>query len=243
MRYIWLLLLWCLYTAAASASQDQVEATIRRLAPEVEARLSERFEVAGVDYPPQRIQLIALKAVQRLELWAYDGERWRFVYDYPVFAASGDAGPKLREGDRQVPEGFYRIVELNPNSHYHLSMKLNYPNSFDWAQAVREGRAHPGSNIFIHGSAWSAGCLAVGNRYVEELFYLVGKLGMERVGVLIAPYDFRQREIHLAQDAPLWVGRLYAYLNLRLAAFPLSEKSAVCAYGCRSAHLMRDHTD
>lgn len=237
------LLLWCLLSAAAFAGQGEIDATLQRLAPEVEAHLSDRFEAAGVAYPPQRIQLIAFKESQRLELWAFDGDRWHFVYDYPVFAASGDAGPKLREGDRQVPEGFYRIVELNPNSHYHLSMKLNYPNSFDWAQAAREGRDHPGSNIFIHGSAWSAGCLAVGNRYVEELFYLVGKLGMERAGVLIAPYDFRRREIRLGADTPEWVGRLYAYLNLRLAAFPLSEKVASCTYGCRAVHTVQRSTN
>lgn len=235
MRAFVLLLLCWLIPAAASASQDEIDTTLQRLAPAMEARLSERFTVAGVSYPPARIQLIVFKESQRLELWAFNGERWRFVHDYPVFAASGEAGPKLREGDRQVPEGFYRIVELNPNSHYHLSMKLNYPNSFDWAQAAREGREQPGSNIFIHGSAWSAGCLAVGNHYVEELFYLVGKLGMDKVGVLIAPYDFRRRAVAPAQDAPDWVARLYAYMNLRLAAFPLSEKTATCAYGCRAA--------
>ena len=235
MRALALLLLCWLAPLAVSASQHDIDATLQQLAPAMEARLSERFAAAGVDYPPQRIQLIALKEGQRLELWAFDGERWRFVHDYPVFAASGEAGPKLREGDRQVPEGFYRIVELNPNSHYHLSMKLNYPNSFDWAQAAREGREQPGSNIFIHGSAWSAGCLAVGNRYVEELFYLVGKLGMDKAGVLIVPYDFRRRGIKVSADSPAWVSRLYAYLNLRLAAFPLAEKTAVCAYGCRAA--------
>lgn len=243
MRAVCLLLLCCLLPAGALAAQDEVDSMMRQLGAAVETRLSERFEQAGVAYPPQRIQLIALKEGHRLELWAYDGNRWRFVYDYPVFAASGGAGPKLREGDRQVPEGFYRIVDLNPNSHYHLSMKLNYPNSFDWAQAAREGREQPGSNIFIHGSAWSAGCLAVGNRYVEELFYLVGKVGMEKAGVLIAPYDFRRREIRLNKDSPDWVGELYAYLNLRLAAFPLSEKAASCALGCRANRAVDTSTN
>jgi len=71
------------------------------------------------------------------------------VADYRITAASGTAGPKLREGDRQVPEGIYRIVGLNPNSRYHLSMKLDYPNAFDRHQAARDGRARPGSDIFI----------------------------------------------------------------------------------------------
>ena len=214
---------------------DEVDVTLQRLADRAEASLQERFQLAGVDYPPERIQLIALKQSRRLELWAYQESRWRYVHDYAVFAASGEAGPKLREGDKQVPEGFYRIVELNPNSHFHLSMKLNYPNTFDWMQAFREGRDEPGSNIFIHGSAWSAGCLAIGDRYVEELFYLVGTVGLDQTGVLIVPYDFRRREISLDAQSPQWVAELYARLKLRLSDFPLSEKLMACGYGCREA--------
>ncbi|MCU7853529.1 MAG: L,D-transpeptidase family protein [Candidatus Thiodiazotropha sp. (ex Monitilora ramsayi)] len=235
MKIVLVILLFCLGSTIAVASQDEVESMLQQIEDEVEPRLIERFGQAMVTYPPERVQLIAFKQSRRLELWAYDGSRWQFVHDYPIFAASGKVGPKLREGDKQVPEGFYRITELNPNSHFHLSMKLNYPNSFDWLQATKEGRAQPGSNIFIHGSAWSAGCLAVGNRYVEELFYLVGKTGIENTGVLIAPYDLRAREISLDAEEPDWVHRLYTYLKIRLAAFPLSEKSVSCAQGCSAA--------
>jgi hypothetical protein len=221
------------------AASGQVEATLERLAERMEVRLQQRFQLAGVDYPPQRIQLIALKRSRRLELWAYQDGYWHYVHDYAVFAASGVGGPKLKEGDKQVPEGFYRIVDLNPNSHFHLSLKLNYPNSFDWIHAVREGREKPGSNIFIHGSAWSTGCLAVGNRYVEELFYLVGKIGLEKAGVLILPYDFRSQDIVLGGEEPAWVTGLYTRLKLRLADFPLAEKATACGYDCREARVSR----
>jgi hypothetical protein len=233
------LLILTLGSCNVVALTNQVEVTLARLAERMEIRMQQRFELAGIDYPPQRIQLIALKRSRRLELWAYQEGRWHYVHDYPVFAASGVAGPKLREGDKQVPEGFYRIVKLNPNSHFHLSLKLNYPNSFDWVQAVREGRKKPGSNIFIHGSAWSVGCLAVGNRYVEELFYLVGKVGLDQAGVLILPYDFRTQEVVLSGEEPDWVAELYARLKLRLDAFPLAEKTTACAYGCREARAYR----
>ena len=56
---------------------------------------------------------------------------------YPVLGASGVLGPKLKEGDRQVPEGVYRVPELNPNSDFHLSLRLDYPNEFDRAQGAR----------------------------------------------------------------------------------------------------------
>lgn len=237
--FILLLMLLLLSSGVEAISNVEVDETLQRLSGKMEERLSDRFALADVDYPPQRIQLIAIKQSRKLELWAFQENRWRYVHDYPVFAASGESGPKLHEGDRQVPEGFYRIVELNPNSHFHLSMKLNYPNTFDWVQAIREGRQQPGSNIFIHGSVWSAGCLAIGNRYVEELFYLVGKVGLEQTSVLILPYDFRQQEIALSGEEPDWVGGLYARLKLRMADFPLAEKASFCGFGCQQARAAR----
>jgi len=179
---------------------------------QAEMRLQARFAAAGLDYPPERVQLIALKQGRRLEVWVWQGG-WRHLHDYPVFAASGQPGPKLREGDRQVPEGFYRIAALNPNSHFHLSMKLDYPNPFDRLHATLEGRERPGSNIFIHGSAWSTGCLAMGNRGIEELYTLVARVGLRRVEVLIAPWDFRRRPVRLPAGAPAWLGELYGYLQ------------------------------
>jgi hypothetical protein len=238
MKFIFIVVALSWVFTAQAATQPPVEAVLGKLGSEVEQRIVRRFELVGVNYPPQRVQLIALKESRRLELWAYSGERWWFIHDYAIFAASGGAGPKLREGDKQVPEGFYRIVALNPNSHFHLSMKLNYPNAFDWLQAELEGRRSPGSNIYIHGSAWSTGCLAIGNHYIEELFYLVAKVGMKNTAVLIAPYDFRSRAITLAEE-PFWINELYAYLKLRLAKFPLSEKISGCGQGCVDAGFRR----
>ncbi|MEJ2610862.1 MAG: L,D-transpeptidase family protein [Candidatus Thiodiazotropha sp.] len=234
MRYLFLILVIGWTSVAQAAHQDSLERTLETLGGEVKHRITKRFELVGLSYPPERVQLIALKASQRLELWAYEEGRWYFIHDYAIFAASGGAGPKLREGDKQVPEGFYRIVELNPYSHYHLSMKLNYPNVFDQVQAGREGRNSPGSNIFIHGSARSAGCLAIGNHYIEELFYLIAEIGVEQAAVLIAPYDFRLKAIADSLE-PLWLSDLYAYLKFRLAMFPLSEKVLGCGSGCVDA--------
>jgi hypothetical protein len=229
---LWILL-WILgwVSVAQAMSYASLDVVIDQLDGDAGQRIVARFEQVGVDFPPQRVQLIALKESRRLELWAYSQQRWWFIHDYAIFAASGEAGPKLREGDKQVPEGFYRIVSLNPHSHFHLSMRLNYPNAFDWVQAGLEDRHSPGSNIYIHGSAWSAGCLAIGNHYIEELFYLVARVGVERAAVLIVPYDFRSQAL-TASEEPVWLNELYSYLKLRLAKFPLSEKRAGCGIGC-----------
>jgi murein L,D-transpeptidase YafK len=98
------------------------------------------FAQAGVVYPPDELTLLGLKAERSLEVWALSGDSWSFIKSYPIKGASGNAGPKLREGDRQVPEGIYRIIGLNPNSSYHLSMKLNYPNEFDLQKAKGRGQ-------------------------------------------------------------------------------------------------------
>ena len=116
-------------------------------------RLSEQAEVA---MPPEQVTLLALKEEKRLEIYAADDSNGpRFVLSYPILAASGIRGPKLREGDKQVPEGFYRIELLNPNSRYHLSLRVNYPNPADIEQAGRDGRdlSMLGGDIMIHGGA------------------------------------------------------------------------------------------
>jgi L,D-transpeptidase catalytic domain len=177
------------------------------------------FARAGVLYPPAQLALLGFKREKRLEVWARQHDRWVFVRTYPILAASGRAGPKLQEGDQQVPEGLYNIEAFNPNSSFHLSMKLDYPNAFDRAQAAPEGRQELGGDIFIHGNAVSAGCLAMGDKAVEELFVLVARVGMENVSVLLAPHDFRRHAPTLSAAQPAWVGELYRHLQRSLKQF------------------------
>ena len=75
------------------------------------------------------------------------------------------------EGDKQVPEGFYRIELLNPNSRYHLSLRVNYPNADDIERAREDRRdlLNLGGDIMIHGGAESIGCIAIGNPAIEHL--------------------------------------------------------------------------
>jgi hypothetical protein len=164
---------------------------LEQFGPEVDERLRPVFDAAGVKYPPAELAFVAFKDSKVLELYAKDGkEPWRFIKEYPVLAASGVLGPKLKEGDLQVPEGIYRLELLNPNSRFHLSVRLDYPNEFDRRMAAVEGRSGLGGDIMIHGSAVSVGCLAVGNA-AADVFVLSGLVGKERVKVVISPTDFR----------------------------------------------------
>ncbi len=182
-------------------------------------KLDHYFKKAKVTYPPREVALIALKQEKRLELWARDKGEFRLIRDYFIMAASGDAGPKLREGDRQVPEGIYRITDLNPNSHYHLSMKLNYPNQFDLSHADLDGRTNLGSDIFIHGKHASIGCLAVGDAAIRELFVMTAQVGVANVKVVIAPHDPRVYPLTANLDElPLWTSELYAMISREIEA-------------------------
>ncbi|MFW6164532.1 MAG: L,D-transpeptidase family protein [Planctomycetota bacterium] len=209
----------------ALAGSRTVKDVLQRYGPAAEGRLRPHFQRAGVAYPPKGVALVGFKAEKRLELWAAKGKGWAFIRSYRIRAASGKAGPKLREGDRQVPEGLYTLEYLNPNSRYHLSMKISYPNAFDRKHAKAEGRSEPGSDIFLHGQAVSIGCLAMGDRAIEELFCLVARVGASRVKVLLAPNDLRAaRPVTDLRAAPRWVPDLYKQLKAELRAFPLPQR-------------------
>ena len=181
-------------------------------------RLAPHFRKAGAPFPPQEITLIAYKGEKLLELYAGNGTNLTFIRTYPILAASGGLGPKLREGDKQVPEGFYRIESLNPNSTYHVSLRLNYPNEFDRAQAAKEGRTELGGDIMIHGKAASIGCIAIGDVAAEEIFTLAADVGIKNVRVICSPLDFRKRKQVQGAAQPPWVSELYQQIAKALPA-------------------------
>jgi murein L,D-transpeptidase YafK len=132
--------------------RKSVEDRLREYGNAAETRLRPYFDKASVPFPPRSLVMVVLKEEKLLELYAAgDAKSLRRIRSYPIQAASGRLGPKLREGDYQVPEGIYTIEALNPNSLYHLSLRVNYPNVFDRAQAKAEGRQNLGGDIMIHG--------------------------------------------------------------------------------------------
>lgn len=178
-------------------------------------------------WPPAAVTLIGLKAERRLEVWSKDDEAWRHLRDYPILGRSGGTGPKLREGDKQVPEGIYRVTTLNPQSRYHLSLRLNYPNALDLELAAAEGRTDPGSDIYIHGGTKSVGCLAMGDDAATDLFVLAATMDPMDVKVILAPRDFRDATPG-PEDVvglPEWTRCLYAKLSEELQRFPSAPRS------------------
>ena len=191
---------------------------------DVESRLIPAFAAVNLAYPPGEIAFIAIKQRRELQLYARPSPDtvWTHVRTYPVLGQSGHLGPKLREGDGQVPEGFYRAEFLNPNSLYHVSIRLNYPNATDKAAARAEGRTNLGSDIMIHGSKYSIGCIAIGDAGAEDLFVLAAVVGREHVKVIITPVDFRVSGTKMPATDRAWVRTLYETLARELKAFPLA---------------------
>jgi murein L,D-transpeptidase YafK len=189
---------------------------------DVQQRVAPAFAAAGVPYPPKRLALLAFKDKRVLEVYARDADAnpWRRIADYPIRGMSGRLGPKLREGDKQVPEGEYRVEYLNANSQFHVSLRVEFPNAFDREHGAVDGRDRLGSDIMIHGSTSSIGCLAMGNEAAEDLFILAALAGREHVSVLIAPTDFRRQGAVVNVPGPPWVGELYGQLTRDLSAFP-----------------------
>ncbi len=181
---------------------------VAQYGPAVRERLAPDFERLGVAYPPERMVLVGLKQERQLEVWVSNPPRR--LKSYPILGASGVLGPKLREGDRQVPEGIYRIESLNPNSLYHLALRVNYPNAFDKAKGALDGREDLGCDIMIHGKDCSIGCLAMGDEAAEELFVLAAETGRDNMSVILSPVDFRVRELPSRMpELPEWTGELY----------------------------------
>jgi murein L,D-transpeptidase YafK len=136
-----------------------------------------------------RIYLRAFKTEKIIELWAKNRTDSAFILirEFPICDLSGSVGPKRRYRDLQVPEGFYKISDLNPFSKYYLSMEINYPNASD---SIRGIRGHLGNHIFIHGSCISSGCLAITNERIKELFvYCIEAYnsGQQEIGITIFP--------------------------------------------------------
>lgn len=169
----WLLvvgLLAVLPAWAKDAAQATADARVNAARRAKERGLQRAFAEAGVSWPPEELYVRAFKQERELEVWAgARGQPLRRVKTYPFCAASGDVGPKRREGDGQVPEGFYTLDQFNPHSQFHLSMRVSYPNDAD----RRVGERPLGGAIYVHGNCMSIGCIAIQDDPIEELYLMV----------------------------------------------------------------------
>jgi hypothetical protein len=198
-----------------------IDHAVMRFGLRTEPELKRYFKAARVSYPPKQLAFLAFKKEQIIELWAKDHQnKWSFIHKYPLTATSGQLGPKLRENDRQIPEGIYRLTMFNPYSAMHLSMQINYPNQFDRLHGFKDGRTRLGGDIFLHGKNLSVGCLAIGDHAIDQLFLLVRRVGLANTKVIIAPNDLREHQVATnTLMQPTWVKELYQQISTELGTF------------------------
>jgi murein L,D-transpeptidase YafK len=165
-------------------------------------------DMAAKDMDLQSPILVRLfKQEAELEIWKQDRSgRFALLKTYPICRWSGDLGPKVREGDRQAPEGFYAIspAQMNPQSAYYLSFNTGYPNAFDKAL----GRT--GSQLMVHGDCSSRGCYAMTDEQIAEIY----SLGREsffggQKSFQLQAYPFKMTPINMAKhrnnpNMPFW---------------------------------------
>lgn len=210
------------YCMAPKVDWNQaIDRAVKRYGLPVEPQLKSYFSKKAVSYPPSDIALLAFKAERTVELWAKDqNQNWKHILNYPLTGYSGQLGPKLRSNDGQIPEGIYRLVNFNPFSSMHLSMMINYPNNYDQEKGSQDGRKNLGNNIFIHGKDLSVGCLAIGDRAIDQLFILARRVGLSHVQVIIAPNDLRNNKPStIIADQPKWLPELYGQITDSLKPF------------------------
>ena len=134
----------------------------------VPAKLVAQIDEKNMDLQsPILIRLFKQEA--ELEVWKQDRTgRFALLKTYPICRWSGDLGPKVREGDRQAPEGFYAITpaQMNPQSAYYLSFNTGYPNAYD------RSLGHTGSELMVHGDCSSRGCYAMTDEQIAEIYAL-----------------------------------------------------------------------
>ncbi|HXF53750.1 MAG TPA: murein L,D-transpeptidase family protein [Hyphomicrobiaceae bacterium] len=149
---------------AGSCSQVELSPALQPLSQETMTLLAKR----GMT-PSSPIFVRIFKEESELEIWKMreDGRFYHFK-TYPICNWSGTLGPKLHQGDMQAPEGFYTVSasQMNPNSQYHLAFNLGYPNAYDRAH----GRT--GEYLMVHGKCRSAGCYAMTDALMEEIYAL-----------------------------------------------------------------------
>jgi murein L,D-transpeptidase YafK len=167
----------------------------RALAP-----LSEKMvaELERKNMPKESPILVRVfKEESELEVWKKDADgQFALLKTYPICRWSGELGPKIKQGDRQAPEGFYTITpgQMNPNSQYYLAFNLGYPNAFDRAH----GRT--GSHLMVHGDCSSAGCYSVTDEQITEI-YALGResfFGGQR-SFQVQAYPFRMTAANMAK--------------------------------------------
>ncbi len=164
--------------------------------------VSEKLRMNGIQPEQLNILIVAYKEEKILEIFAKNkaDKQYKKLVDYPICQQSGHLGPKWKQGDLQVPEGFYQIDRFNPVSTYYLSLGINYPNKADY---LRSDAVDRGGDIFIHGECVTVGCLPMTNDLIQEIYLYAIQArqnGQVNIPVYIFPFRMTKGNMKIHQE-------------------------------------------
>jgi len=189
--------LWTLaYSQNSYVSMQKSSYKMSDVFNRMEDSVRKQFEKQSLTWPPEAMYIRSFKYDRQLEVWVKGNskEPFKLFKTYKVCMQSGTMGPKRMEGDYQVPEGFYHINEFNPNSNYHLSLGLNYPNASD---RILSDTYRPGGMIYIHGNCVSTGCIPISDIPMEELYIIASNVkakGQDFIPVHVFPVRYNVKK-------------------------------------------------
>jgi murein L,D-transpeptidase YafK len=169
---------------------------------EKEAELKKALQEKNIAFEGPQLFIRGFKQERKLEVWIKDAahENFTLFRTYDFCSSSGTLGPKRKEGDLQIPEGIYYINHFNPESNFHLSLGINYPNESD---RILSDKKSPGSSIYIHGNCVTIGCIPITDEKIKELYILAVEArnnGQEKIPVHIFPTKLDDQSITALQS-------------------------------------------
>lgn len=182
---------------------DQLkQSRVKTAYKEKEKRIKDLLEKKRINVHTMEIFIRAFKKEEVLEVWAKNKLEniFKLIIQYKFCAGSGELGPKRRQGDFQIPEGFYFIDRFNPWSNFYLSLGINYPNRSD---RILGNKRDPGGDIFIHGNCVTIGCIPITDDKIKELYILAVEAksnGQRKIPVHIFPAKLNTKNFEYLKD-------------------------------------------
>ena len=211
--------------------------TIGRLFPvSMESRISKisdkvqrRLDLQEI---PSELRILVLKAEKQVELWGkMSSGTWKKINYYPIFSLPEGVGPKLRKEELKTPEGIYKIASLDPDHLYALAIKLDYPSQEDLNIAAEEKRSAEDmkTDVLLHGFGYSKKHISMTNSGMEELFYLIHKVGQDKTMVLVSPCDYRKDYENSAKQP--WLKKRYEEMKKLMSEMQKTKEKKDAASG------------
>lgn len=215
------LVLTALIVLPLAGCNDALESVANKVEHPLPDRMVEKMKANDMSVRSP-IMMRIFKEEGILEVWKQKGNgRFAMIAEYEICKWSGDLGPKFQEGDRQAPEGYYRIYphQMNPKSSYYLSFNLGYPNRYD------RSHGRTGSNLMVHGACSSAGCYSMTDEQVLEIYAFAREAfrgGQDYFQV--AAYPFRMTPENMAEHRDSEHFEFWKMLKIGYDQFELTKR-------------------